>query len=330
MDWQFDPAPFLPFTDRAECARVRAIRKADLCTHPRENFRIRIIESAEQFAFSYILDIVAGIKSSLEAGRRHVIILPAPNPMYALAAQMINQLGISCRHVHTFNMDEYANEDGRTAPRSWRGGFQYWMWHDLFGRIRPELAIPEEQIHFPDSDNVGDYSTMLEDLGGADICYGGIGWAGHVAFFEPHLAAEFGEDMDAFLEAGARIVDLHPITVAQNSLFCDCGCAGDWSNCPPKAATIGPRDLAGSRLVHFWDGFAYGDVSWQRFISRLAAHGPVTPRVPASMLQVIDAQLTLSGAVAADCDGPVCGERAVGYADLREMVGPRERGSATA
>jgi glucosamine-6-phosphate deaminase len=320
MSFSFKPAECLPFTDAAECERVRRIAKADVCEHPNPNFKIRIIENQAQFAYSYVLDIVAGIKRSLEEGRRHVIILPAPNPMYALVAQTVNQLGISCKHVHTFNMDEYADEQGRTAPRSWRGGFQYWMWNDLFGRIQPELAIPESQIHFPGTENVNDYSRMLEDLGGADIAYGGIGWAGHIAFFEPHLAEEFGEDMDAFLAAGTRMVDLHPITIAQNSLFCDCACAGDWSNCPPKAATIGPRDLAGAKLTHFWDGFGYGDVSWQRFITRLAAHGPVTPRVPASMLQVINSCLTISGSIAEPCDVWEVGERRIPWADLREAV----------
>jgi glucosamine-6-phosphate deaminase len=323
MDFKFRPAEFLPFTDAEECARVRGIKKADVCKHPNENLRIRIIEDGVQFAYSYVLDIVAGIKRSLDAGEQHVMILPAPNPQYALAAQMINQLGIPCGHVHTFNMDEYADEDGNTAPREWRGGFQYWMWQDFFSRLRPELAIPEEQIHFPSTKNVNDYSKMLEDLGGAAVAYGGIGWAGHIAFFEPHLAAEFGEDMDAFLAAGTRMVDLHPITIAQNSLFCDCACAGDWSACPPRAATIGPRDLAGAKLVHFWDGFGYGDVSWQRFITRLAAHGPVTPRVPASMLQVVESCLTISGSIAQDCDTWEVGERRTALADLREAVGAR-------
>ena len=55
---------------------------------------------------------------------------------------MINQLNISCKHVHTFNMDEYADENGNTAPADHPGGFQYWMWRDLFNRIKPELAIP--------------------------------------------------------------------------------------------------------------------------------------------------------------------------------------------
>ena len=306
-----------PFQDQEACRRVRAITKADLCTHPNANFRMRIIEDAGQFAFSLLVDIVAGIKRSLDEGRQHVIILPAPNPQYAFVAQMLNQLRIPCKHVHTFNMDEYADEHGNTAPREWKGGFQYWMWHDWFGRMDPELAIPERQIHFPSTENVNNYTRMIEELGGADICYGGIGWAGHIAFFEPHLCVEFGEDIEAYLQAGARIVELHPITIAQNSLFCDAACAGDWSWCPPKAATIGPKDLANAKVVKFWSGFAYGDVSWQRFITRLAAHGPVTPRVPASILQILNSELSISGCVARECDDEQIGERAVPYADLR-------------
>jgi len=299
--FNYKMAKFIPFQDIEACRRAAAIRKADLCKHPNDNFRIRIIEDQSAFAFSYLLDIVAGIKDSAEQGRQYVMILPAPNPQYALVAEMINRLGISCKHVHTFNMDEYADEDGKTAPRDWKGGFQYWMWHDFFGRVDPKLRMDESQIHFPSTDNVDSYSTMIEDLGGADVCYGGIGWSGHIAFFEPHLGAEFGDDIDAYLQAGSRIVELHPITVCQNSLFCETGCSGDLSWCPPKAATIGPRDLKNSKLVSFWDGFAYGDVSWQRFITRLSAHGPVTPMVPASILQIIDSQLTISGIVAEDC-----------------------------
>ena len=302
----YDLAECLPFRDRKACDRVKTIPRADVATHKNKNFTIRVIENEQAFQFAYVMDIVAGIKRALDEGRKqYVLILPAPNPNYAYVAKMLNDLNIPCHHVHTFNMDEYADQDGRTAPRSWKGGFQYWMWHDLFDQIRPDLRMPEKQIHFPSSgtvDNVQDYSRMLEDLGGADKAYGGIGWGGHVAFYEPHIAArDHGENMKSFLDQGACIVDLHPITICQNCLYADAGSAGDWSWVPPKAATIGPRDLARSKRVSFWDGFGAGESVWQRFISRLAAHGPVTPRVPASMLQVVESELILSGSVAADC-----------------------------
>lgn len=299
--FKYSLATFLPFRDIKACEKARAIRKEDLVRHPRKNVEIRIIEDDAAFLFAWALDIVGNIKKAAEEGRRHVIILPAPNPQYALVAQMINQLGISCKHVHTFNMDEYADQDGNTAPRDWRGGFQYWMWHDFFDRINPELRIPEKQIHFPSTKTVGDYSRMLEDMGGADICYGGIGWSGHIAFFEPHLGEEFGNDINAYLQAGSRIVDLNPITICQNTLYADAGGAGDWSWNPPKAATIGPRDLKNSKLVNFYNGFSVGDISWQRFITRLSMYGPVTPLVPASILQLLNTRLTLSGEVANDC-----------------------------
>ena len=88
---------------------------------------------------------------------------------------------------------------------------------------------------------------------------------------------------------------MHPITIAQNSLFCDAGASGAWHRVPPKAATIGPKDLVNSKLNTCYHWFAYGDVSWQRFITRLILHGPVTPKVPGSIYQVIGADVWLSG-----------------------------------
>ena len=66
-------------------------------------------------------------------------------PQYGLAARLINEERLSCRHVHTFNMDEYANEDGETAPTSWPGSFQRAMMEHFFGAIDPDLRPREEQ-----------------------------------------------------------------------------------------------------------------------------------------------------------------------------------------
>ncbi len=301
-NFEYQMSQYLEFRDVETCKRVRSIKKEDITKHPNKNFKIKIIESELAFQFAYVLDIVSGIKQALEEGKKqYVLILPAPNPNYALAAEMINKLNIPCHHVWTFNMDEYADEDGNTAPKNWKGGFQYWMYRDFFDRIKPELRMPENQINFPNTKNVNDYSKMIEDMGGADKCYGGIGWCGHIAFFEPHLGRDYVDNIDGYLELGSRIVDLHLITICQNCLYADAGSAGDWSWVPPKAATIGPRDLKNSKLVSFWNGFGAGESYWQRFITRLAAHGPVTPLVPASILQILNSELILSGPIADDC-----------------------------
>jgi glucosamine-6-phosphate deaminase len=167
-------------------------------------------------------------------------------------------------------------------------------------RIAPELRMPLEQIHFPTQDKIASYSRMLEDAGEADVCYGGIGWCGHIAFWEAHLGYEFGADLAAYKQAGARLVELHPMTIMQNALH---SFGGDWSWVPPKANSIGPRDILGARDRSFWlDGYLGGGVSWQRFIARLVAHGPVNTLVPGSILQEVPGTYTILGGVADDVE----------------------------
>ena len=137
---------------------------------------------------------------------------------------------------------------------------------------------------------------MIDDQGGADVCYGGIGWCGHIAFWEAHLADEFGGDLQVFKTLGPRVVELHPMTIMQNALH---SFGGDWSWVPPKALTIGPAQILGAKYRSFWlDGDLGGGVSWQRFIGRLVAHGPVTPYVPGSILQTVPGSYTFLGGVA--------------------------------
>jgi glucosamine-6-phosphate deaminase len=299
MDFTYDLASFIPFRDREASARVRQITRAQITDHPNTEFRIRLEDDRDAFYRAFADDFVGRIRDARDEGRDLVAIVPVgPMPQYELAARTINAERISLRHLHTFNMDEYADQDGRTAPASWPGSFARAMHQRFFGLIDPDLRPPEDQIHFPDSDNVGDYSKLIEERGGADVCYGGIGWSGHIAFWEPQIGLEFAGDLDGYRAQGARIVELHPITVMQNALH---SFGGDWSWVPPKAATIGPRDVLGAKHRSFWlDGDLGGDVSWQRFIARLVAHGPVNELVPGSLLQETRCDYTILGNVADD------------------------------
>jgi glucosamine-6-phosphate deaminase len=294
-------SPFIAFRDRAACARARAIPRARLTEHANPDFRIAVVDDAGEFYRRFAEDLVGRIRAARDEGRRFVAVLPVgPMPQYEIAARLINAERLSLAHVHTFNMDEYADEHGVTAPPSWPGSFQRAMWERFFALVDPELRPPEAQIHFPTGDAIGDYSARLEDLGGADVCYGGIGWSGHIAFWEPQLGAEFDGDLDAYRQAGARLVELHPMTVMQNALH---SFGGDWSWVPPRAATIGPREILGARHRSFWlDGDLGGGVSWQRFIARLVAHGPVSEFVPGSLLQTARSDYTILGNVADDVE----------------------------
>lgn len=299
LHFHFRLAAFIEFRDEAECARVRAIRREQITDHINPDFKIRVIDAPAPFYSAFAADLVDRIVASREAGESFVAILPCgPVPQYALAAERINRERISLGHMHTFNMDEYANEDGLTAPYSWGGSFQRSMFENFFDRIDPELRPPLSQIHFPTSDALPGYSDAVADLGGADVCFGGIGWGGHIAFWEPQLGHEFAGDFEEYKEAGARLVELHPMTIMQNALH---SFGSDWSSVPPMAATIGPREILGARHRSFWlDGDLGAGHSWQRFIARLVAHGPISEFVPGSLLQLAPTTYTLLGSVADD------------------------------
>jgi glucosamine-6-phosphate deaminase len=301
MAFTYRLADFLPFRDARECARVRAIKRRDLTKHKNRDFHIRIMDDPGQFYGAFATDIVTRIKQALDQRRRFVGIFPVgPMPQYPIAAEMINRLRIPIKHVHTFNMDEYADQDGNTAPADWKGSFQKAMMEQFFLLIDPKLRPPAKQIHFPTKQALKDYGKRIADLGGADVCYGGIGWCGHIAFWEAHLGEEFGSDLKAYMKAGPRLVELHPMTIMQNALH---SFGGDWSWVPPKANTIGPAQIIGARYRSFWlDGDLGGGVSWQRFIARLAAHGRVNTLVPGSILQTAPGDYTILGGVADDVE----------------------------
>lgn len=295
----YELAKFIEFRDTAELARVRAIPRSRITEHANPDFHIRVEDDVDAFYTAFADDIVSRIGTTREEGRRCVLILPVgPVPQFTKAVAIINERRLTMDHVHTFNMDEYADEDGRTAPESWEGSFKRTMHEVFFDRIDAELRPPESQIHFPTHQNIEGYGEAIAELGGADTCYGGIGWCGHIAFWESHLGREFEGDLEAYKAAGPRIVELNPMTVMQNALH---SFGGDWSNVPPKAATIGPAEILGAARRSFWlDGDLGGGVSWQRFIARLVAHGPVSEFVPGSLLQTAPTDYTMLGGVAAD------------------------------
>lgn len=300
MDFTYPLAAFIDFRDKEALERVRAIRRCEITEHPNPDFDIRVINDPTNFYTTFALDIVSRIRESLEANKSFIAIIPAgPIPQYQLAAKMINSLRLSMNHVHLFAMDEYADDEGNTAPESWPGSFQKAIKGRFIAAIDADLRPPDDQVHFPTTAVVRDYSAMLADLGGADVCYGGIGWCGHIAFWESHLGNNYN-DLKAYKAARAQLVDLHPMTIMQNALH---SFSGDWSFVPPKANTIGPADILGAKHRSFWlDGYLGGGVSWQRFIARLVAHGPVHMHVPGSILQEVPTTYTMLGGVADDVE----------------------------
>jgi glucosamine-6-phosphate deaminase len=296
----FKPAPWIPFRDQAVLERVRNVKREDMEKHTNPDFRIKIVPDV---ASIWIADMILRIQASDQQDKKLVMLMPNPCPtVYETVAELINRFQINCRNVYTFNLDEWANERGEVAPESYFASFNNSFIHSFYGHIDPHLRMKRENCHAPTTSNIKTYSRLFSECGdgGADICYSGPGWTGHLAFIDPE-APEFNcATIDEFLLMDARIVTLHPLTIAQNSLHGCFGCSGDIANVPPKAASIGPADVVRSRNrfeMHALTTMGTAS-SWQRMISRLVLYGPVTSKVPSSILQLLPTSVYISEAIA--------------------------------
>ena len=301
-EFNYSPSKWVPFRDKEVLERVRKIKREDITKHANPDYRIEVQADAD-VRFTFVADMFHRIVAAREAGETIVFILPNPNPSYRQVAHLINTFKVDCSHVHAFAMDEYADEDGRIAPETWRQGFTYAMKQNFLYAIDEALRPPEKQIVGFTNRNLKDYAKRIEDAGGADMCYSGPGWTGHLAFIEPD-APEFQAPLEEWKQMGPRIVTLSPFTLAQNSLHGSFAMSGDLALVPPKAATIGPAQVIASKhrrqtiaiTVH---GTA---TSWQRLIGRLVMHGPVTPLVPESINQTLRTDCVISETNARDIE----------------------------
>lgn len=323
--FNFKPADFVPFKDREICEKLRKISGTDLEKHTKADqhpeFNIKVMMNPHPVL---IATLFSRIKEASEKGKKITLILGNPEPdTYIPLAQLINYFKVDCKNVHLFAMDEWADQDGNIAPETYQAGFAHSMLKYLVYQIDEKLRMPLENVHYPTNKNINIYSDMITDCGegGADICSSSPGWTGHMAFIDP--VADFfpaGFDpaveptkaqIDEWLNMKARIVDLHPLTVAQNSLHGVFGQSGYIADVPPKAATIGPVDVKNAReRIEVHALLTNGTFSsWQRMTSRLVLHGPITPLIPSSMLQTMKTQVLVSDELAAPFD---CWEK-VGY-----------------
>ena len=320
-DFDFVPASYVPFKDRELCERLRKISGTDLEKHANPDFNIKVMMNPHPVL---IATLFSRIKEASENGKKITLILGNPEPdTYIPLAQLINYFKVDCKNVHLFAMDEWADQDGNIAPETYKAGFAHSMLKYLVYQIDEKLRMPLSNVHYPTNKNIAHYSDMITECGegGADICSSSPGWTGHMAFIDPvpdFFPEGFDvtkeptkEQLDEWLNMKARIVDLHPLTVAQNSLHGVFGQSGYMADVPPKAATIGPVDVKNAReRIEVHALLTNGTFSsWQRMTSRLVLHGPVTPLIPSSMLQVMKTQVYVSEELAAPFE---CWEK-VGY-----------------
>ncbi len=151
------------------------------------------------------------------------------------------------------------------------------------------LAPPESARVFPDPRRPDAIGALIDRLGGVDVCFGGVGITGHLAFNDPPEPGE-GIDAETFAALPTRVVRLSRETRLINSVT---AARGNIDRIPAFAVTVGMQEILASRKVRI-----FMNRLWQCAIVRKLMHGPVTAAVPASLLQRHpDAHVTATEAV---------------------------------
>ncbi len=139
-------------------------------------------------------EIAREIQQARQEDRPLAIILPVgPMGMYRWTVYFLNEWGVPCDHVHGFNMDEWSDAAGNTLPPDNPGAFQYAMEHAFYGPLGAR-TVPAKQRHFAVKTGLPTYAQQIADLkkqGAKLVTVFGIGRVCHIAFWEPHFAAEF-------------------------------------------------------------------------------------------------------------------------------------------
>lgn len=254
-----------------------------------ENSRIPIVTlgDAGEVFYEMALDMINHIQANNDEGKATVFICPVgPVGQYPIFVRLVNQGKISLKNVWFFNMDEYLTDDDKYIDINHRLSFRGFMNRTVYSQILPDLVMPEEQRIFPDPANPSALDEKLESLGGAHVCYGGIGITGHLAFNEPEEV-----DYKEFAQRPTRLLDISAETRAVNSIG-DLG--GAVAAMPRRCITIGMKSILAARKLRL---YCFRD--WHRAVVRQAGYGEVSATFPVTLAQNHpDARITITRNVA--------------------------------
>lgn len=252
-----------------------------------------ILPTHEAVIARFAEDLLAEYRAARAAGRGKVVFIVPVGPVgqFDLLARRCGAEGQSLRDLVLINMDEYLTLDGRDwIPTSDPLSFRRHMGAHFYDLLHPDLAPPLDQRLFPDPRDPEGVPRAIAGTGGVDVCFGGIGVTGHVAFNDPPEPGE-AISLEEFRTLPTRVVRLSRETRLINSVT---AARGNLDRIPKLAVTVGMKEILESRKVRI-----YMNREWQCAIVRKVLHGPVTPAVPASLLQAHpDARLTIAAYVA--------------------------------
>ena len=185
-----------------------------------------------------------------------------PLGAYECIAEDFREGMLDFSKVSTVNLDEYVG-----LSKNHHQSYRYFMNHNLFSKIN----VNKRKTHLPDGcaqdlqQECEDYEALVEQLGYPDLQLLGIGHNGHIGFNEP--ADDF--------PAKVHTVNLTESTIEANSRLFE-----KKEDVPTMAITMGIGTIMKSTRILLIAGADKADIVERAF------KGPVTPDVPASILQM--------------------------------------------
>ena len=186
-----------------------------------------------------------------------------PIGTYDQLVEWYNKGDLDFSEVTTVNLDEY-----KGLPRTNDQSYYYFMHQHLFDRVNidPERTNVPNGME-PDAEKeCGRYEDLIRSLGGVDLQLLGLGHNGHIGFNEPGEA----------FEKETHCVDLTESTIEANKRF-----FASADDVPKQAYTMGIKTIMqAKKILIVVNGENKADIVERAFF------GPVTPEVPASILQL--------------------------------------------
>lgn len=268
--------------DRDLLDAAAALTADDLLRLSRPGFTVRFYDTLEDFYLAEALEYITAWRQATAARPAGICGPIGPTEQLPLVARLVNELEIDLRHCHFWGMDEWV-VDGKEAGMDFPLSFARADMELCFNRIRPELRMPLENIHFP---GFGAAAYMASwETARCVVMQGGQGEVKHWAFNDPPQRT--GEWVDqppppeVYRRLTARVVDLHPITLIQNARTSGGGVV---QNVPVQAISVGPMETWKAEKVSIWQAGQHDNPFGMRLTTYMIAKGIADSAVPMSLL----------------------------------------------
>ena len=249
----------------------------------RPGFNVVMYDTLEEFYLAEALEYITAWNQSTPDNPVGICGPIGPTEQLALVARLVNELGLSLRSAHFWGMDEWFI-DGKEAPPAHPLSFEKADRELCFGLIRQDLVMADANLHFPKADTRA-YRRSWESGVRCATMQGGQGDVKHWAFNDPpRRKGEYKDHPPSPAEYGkltTRVVDLHPLTIAQNARTSG---GGNIALVPTQAISVGPMETWKAERVSIWHAGQHDNPFGQRLTCLMIAKKIPDSAVPMSLL----------------------------------------------